>query len=105
MTTRGEAPIALVPVGKIRRSIEIILDGIPLGEHQRLLAVCAVAAIGVAILVGLVFVIVTSSGSLALFGRAPTDAPGKAQIDPLHMMMNSKDLPAAHNDDYSLVFN
>src|SRR6266566_4479901 len=106
MPTRGEVPIALAPVEKIRRLIGTIWDEIPpLGEHKCLLAVCAVAAIGVGILVGLIFATVTSSGSLALFARAPAEAPARAQIDPLQMMMNSKDLPAAHNDDYSLVFN
>ena len=106
MATRGKVPIALAPVEKIGRSIGSIRDEIrPRGEHRGLVAVCAVAAIGVAILVGLVFATVTSSGSLSLFGRAPAEAPARAQIDPLQMMMNSKDLPATHNDDYSLVFN
>jgi hypothetical protein len=106
MATRGEVPIALAPVEKIRRSIGTIQDEIPpLGEHKGLLAVCAVAAIGVAILVGLIFATMTSSGSFALFCRTPAEAPAREQIDPLQMMMNSKDLPAAHYDDYSLVFN
>jgi hypothetical protein len=106
MATRGEVPIALASVEKIRRSIGTIRDEIPpRGEHKGLLAASVVAAMGVAILAGLVFATVTSSGSLALFGLAPNEAPATAQIDPLQMMINSKGLPADHNDDYSLVFN
>ena len=64
-----------------------------------------VAAIGVAILLGVIFATMTSSGPLAPFGRPPAEASARAQIDPLQIMMNSKNLPDAHNDDYSLVFN
>src|SRR5215471_14556719 len=103
MRTEEEVPIALVPVGKIRRSFGAVSDETPPpGEHMGLLAVCVVAAIGVFILVGLVF---TSGGPFALSGRAPADASARAQIDPLHMMMISKDLPANYIDDYSFVFN
>jgi hypothetical protein len=105
MPIRGEVPIALAPVEKIRRSVGIWDKIQALGKHKGLLAVCAVIAIGLATLVGLVFATVTSSGSVALFTRPPAEAPARAQIHPLQMMMNSKDLPAAHNDDYSLVFN
>jgi hypothetical protein len=106
MPTRGKVPIALAPVEKNRRSIGTIWHQIsPLGEHLGSFAVCAIAGIGVAILVGLIFGTVTSGGSLVLFGRAPADAPARGQMDPLQMMMNSEDLPVAHNDDYSLVFN
>jgi hypothetical protein len=31
-------------------------------------------------------------------------APTSVQIDPFQVMMNSKNLPASHYDDYSLVF-
>jgi hypothetical protein len=105
MVTREEVPIAWAPVEKIRRSIGTIWDEISLREHKGLLVVGTLAAIGIASLVGGIFATVTSNGSLPLFGRAPADAPPRAQIDPLQMMINSKDLPAAHNDDYSVVFN
>ena len=36
---------------------------------------------------------------------ARIDVPPGAQINPLQMMMDARDLPAAHYDDYSVVFN
>ena len=36
---------------------------------------------------------------------ARVEAPSAARIDPLQGMMNAKDLPVTHYDDYSLVFN
>ena len=54
------------------------------------------------------------AASLALaFATAPLGGSALAsveklagtQIDPMQIMMSSKDLPAAHHDDYSLVFN
>ena len=37
--------------------------------------------------------------------QARIEAPAGARLDPLEIMMNAKDLPSAHYDDYSLVFN
>ena len=64
------------------------------------LAVCAVAAFGLAASLAFAFATGTSSGS----AQASVEALAGPQIDPLQIMMNSKDLPA-HYDDHSLVFN
>jgi len=37
--------------------------------------------------------------------QARIDAPAGAQINTLQIMMGARDLPVAHYDDYSLVFN
>ena len=37
--------------------------------------------------------------------RARIDVPADAQINPLQITMGARDLPVAHYDDYSLVFN
>jgi hypothetical protein len=37
--------------------------------------------------------------------QARVDVPAGAQINSLQMMMGAKDLPIAHYDDYSVVFN
>ena len=37
--------------------------------------------------------------------QARIDAPAGAQVNPLQLMMGAGDLPVAHYDDYSLVFN
>jgi len=37
--------------------------------------------------------------------QARIDAPAGAQVNPLQIMMGARDLPVAHYDDYSLVFN
>jgi hypothetical protein len=101
-----EIPITLTPAEKGNRSIDPIWDEIAaLAEHKRSLAVCAVAAIGLGVLLGLVLATVTSNGSAGLFAQPPAEPPARAQIDPLQMMTNAKDLPAAGYDDYSLVFN
>ena len=62
------------------------------------LVVCAVAAIGLTISLALSLATATSSGSADASVQAP-------QIDPSQIMMNLKDLPAAHYDDFSVVFN
>jgi hypothetical protein len=76
-------------------SVEAIWDQIrSVAKNPDFRVVCAFAAIGLAAWLGLAFVTATSSGSAAL----------SDQIDPLQMMMNSKNLPAPLYDDYSLVF-
>ena len=37
--------------------------------------------------------------------QARIDVPAGAQINALQIMMGARDLPVAHYDDYSLVFN
>ena len=37
--------------------------------------------------------------------QARIEAPAAGRIDPLGITMNAKNLPSAHYDDYSLVFN
>src|SRR5215510_5009773 len=37
--------------------------------------------------------------------QARIEAPAGAQINALQLMMDARDLPVAHYDDYSLVFN
>jgi hypothetical protein len=37
--------------------------------------------------------------------RARIEVPAAAQIDPLQIMMGARNLPDAHYDDYSHVFN
>src|SRR5262245_5311235 len=37
--------------------------------------------------------------------QARLDVPAGAQINPLQIMMGARDLPVAHYDDYSVVFN
>jgi len=37
--------------------------------------------------------------------QARIDVPAGAQINALQIMMGAKDLPVAHYDDYSVVFN
>ena len=85
MPMREDLPITLTPADEIRRSIGTI---------------SALAALGLAASLGLYFAVIFS-------GSAPrfAEAPARAQIEPLQIMTNSKDLPAAHHDDYSFVFN
>jgi hypothetical protein len=66
-------------------------------REANFLVVCAVAAFGLAASVALAF---ATGGS----AQASVEAAG-AQIYPLQIMMNSKDMPATHYDDYSVVFN
>jgi hypothetical protein len=75
-----------------------------------LASMCAVTAIGLLV----AFATMSSSGAgglslaLATISGSPTlrvEAPAGVPIEPLQLMMNSKDLPVAHHDDYSLVFN
>jgi hypothetical protein len=47
--------------------------------------------------------ILTGIGAWAI-STTRVEATVGAQVDPSQMMMNAKDLPAAHYDDYSLVF-
>jgi hypothetical protein len=103
MPIRGEVPNALAPVEKIRRSVDIWDKIQPMGKHKALLPICVLAAIGFASLLGLVFGTAMSNRSAALFVPTSVDTPAKAQIDPLQIMMNSKDLSVFHTDDYSLV--
>jgi hypothetical protein len=37
--------------------------------------------------------------------HARIEAPAGARIDPSQIMINAKDLPVDHYDDYSLVYN
>ena len=69
-------------------------------RQANFLAVCAVAAFGLAASLAFAFATATSSGS----AQASVEALAGPQIDPLQIMMNTKDLPA-HYDDHSLVFN
>ena len=69
-------------------------------RQANFLVVCAFAAIGLAALLAGWFATGTSEPA-----QARMEAPAEAQIDPLQTMTNSKDLPAAHYDDYSIVFN
>jgi hypothetical protein len=66
-------------------------------REANFLVVCAVAAFGLA--ASLAFAFATGGSA-----QASVDAAG-AQFEPLQIMMNSNDLPAAHYDDYSVVFN
>ena len=67
-------------------------------RQANFLAVCAVAAIALTVSLALSLATATSGGS----ADATVEAP---QSDPSQIMMNSKDLPAAHYDDFSVVFN
>jgi hypothetical protein len=58
------------------------------------------APVGVAMLAG------TGEWTLLASRTDATKAVGASvQIDPMHMMENARNLPSAHYDDYSLVFN
>ena len=57
----------------------------------------------VAAAIALMFAAVGSWASLTTSARVESSAG--ARIDPLQMMADSKNLPVAHYDDYSLVFN
>src|SRR5262245_42855218 len=76
---------------KARRSL-----GIGIGETQ-MRKISLLAAIAL-ILVG-VGVWATSNT------QARIEAPAGAQINTLRLMMDARDLPVAHYDDYSVVFN
>jgi hypothetical protein len=70
-------------------------------RQANFLVVCAAAAFGLAASLALAFATATLGGS----AQASVEASAGVQIDPLQIMMNSKDLPAPHYDDYSVVFN
>ena len=59
--------------------------------------------------ISLVTAIALMVAGVGVWGTSTTpariDVPSGAQINPLQMMMDARDLPAAHYDDYSVVFN
>jgi hypothetical protein len=77
-----------------RQGNRLVLE--PLGETQ-MRKISLVAAI--ALTVAGIGVWATSTT------RARIDVPAGSQIDPLQITMGARDLPVAHYDDYSLVFN
>ena len=56
-------------------------------------------------LVAAISLMLTGVGVWAISNTQARVVPAGAQINSLQTMMGAKDLPVAHYDDYSLVFN
>lgn len=59
------------------------------------------------LIIALIVALATITGSIAFstLYDLPAKADAGALIEPAQIMMNTKNLPAAHYDDYSVVFN
>jgi hypothetical protein len=103
MPVRVALPSRMLMADRLHGSVDTVWDEIrSLAKDSDFRVVCAFAAIGLA--ASLAFASATSNWSAALLDQAVVEAPTGAQIDPFQIMTDSKDLPAAHYDDYSVVF-